>query len=262
PGNNFQIAFILFGSGENGKSVLLEILRNVLGIRNTCSVSLGELSNRFSTIQLVDKLANICDESPSGKSIESEMFKNITGGGFVTVEQKYKDTYMVACTAKQIFATNATLWIKDHTHALFRRLMIIPFGYKVPKEKRNNNLKDELMKELTGIINWSIEGYQRLIKNDGFSHCEASLESKEEFIRDMDSVKTFLDENCTVSPSFSEMCMSLYESYKAFTDENGYKSCSSGEFGKRMKSYYPEIVRERDGSSLRPYKYIGIALNP
>jgi putative DNA primase/helicase len=240
----------------------LEILRSVLGVRNTCSVSLGELSNRFSTIQLVDKLANICDESPTGKTIESEMFKNITGGGFITVEQKYKDSYMIACTAKQIFATNSTLWIKDHTHALFRRLMIVPFGYKVPKEKRDNNLKNSLLDELGGIINWAIEGYQRLITNDGFTTSLYADEAKKEFIRDMDSVKTFLDENCIVGSSFSVMCMELYESYKKYTEENGYKPCSNGEFGKRVKSYYPEIIRERDSVGQRAYKYKGINLVP
>lgn len=259
PGNSFQVAFILYGTGENGKSVLLDVLRNVLGIRNTCSVSLGELSQRFSKFQLVDKLANICDESPSAKAIESDVFKNMTGEGFITVEQKHKQSFMIPCSAKQIFAANSTLWIKDHTHALFRRLMIIPFDYKVPREQRDNTLKTSLLTELGGIINWAIEGYFRLDQQKRFTKCLRSSERKEEFIRDMDNVKTFLDENCLVGEAFSIFTMDLYESYKKFCDENGYKGCSSGEFGKRIRSHYPEISKKEKSSS-GGYKYLGICL--
>jgi len=120
PGNWLQKSFFLIGTGENGKSTMLEVLRAMLGFNNTSSLSLGDLEHKFKGVQLLNKYANICEESPSAKAVDSEIFKNLVGGGRITVEEKFKPAFDFENKAKLIFAANSSPVMKDHTHALYR----------------------------------------------------------------------------------------------------------------------------------------------
>lgn len=258
PGNKRQKFFILLGSGENGKSVLLNVLRMILGIENTSSLSMGDLCSKFKVEQLVNKLANICEESPTGKTIESEMLKNLSAGGRITVEQKFKAAYQIENVAKLIFASNSPILIKDHTHALFRRMMVIPFKYTVPRHKRDDHLLDKLELELSGILNWAIEGMIRLEGNNRFSVDSYIEEANNQFLKDTDTTKQFISDYCCIGEEYEIKTIDLYDAYKLYCKKLGHRPCANGEFGKRLLSYTTEIRNERESTGKRHYYYRGI----
>ena len=260
PGNWQQVAFILYGEGENGKSVLLEVLRNLLGISNTSALSLSDISSQFRRIELHNKYANICDESPTGKAIEADTFKNLVSGGVVVAEQKFKPAFSFYNLAKLIFSTNSVPHVKDHTHAFYRRLIVVPFDYRVSPEKKDKQLAQKLLEELPGILNWSIEGLRRLEEQKIFTEADGSLLAKDQFVREGDSVKSFLDDCCETEDSYEVYTSELYSSYREFCESNGQFPVAINEFGKRLTTHVRSISKFREGSGKRAWKYLGVKL--
>ena len=263
-GNFLHVCFILMGTGQNGKSTVQNVLRALLGNNNVSSLSMLDLSDKFRLISLHHKLANICDESPSKKQIDLEIFKNLVSGGTVTAEAKHKPIIQFKNTAKLIFSCNSTPLMNDATFALKRRLVIIPFNYQVKEEEKDPFLTAKLLTEMPGIFNWSLLGAQRVLASKDWSglfystECE---EAKQGFIRDNDSVKAFIDEICDVSNASARTnCAQLYTAYRDYCDINGYSPCASNHFGTRLRNYYPNISKKRNSTEARNYYYAGIDL--
>lgn len=261
PGNWMQTAFILMGDGNNGKSTLLEILRELLGNESTSSLSLNELDQRFKRSLLRGKLANISDEAPTGKEISSDVFKNLVAGGTITAEEKNKPPFSFQNTAKIITAANKPPILREQTHALHRRLIVIPFDYQITKSERNPHMVADLKKELPGILNWAIQGLRRLREQKAFTDCIAAQEAKKKFIKDSDSVLLFIDECCKRNSSSQVPTVGLYLAYKNYCRERGYFHCTDNEFGKRLKLHIRNLNkyrRSREGS--REWVYQGVKL--
>ncbi|MEI6079836.1 MAG: phage/plasmid primase, P4 family [bacterium] len=263
-GNFLQVCFIFAGTGQNGKSVTLDVLRALLGGDNISSLSMTDISEKFRLVEMRYKLANICDESPSKKQIDMDIFKNLVSGGMVTAEEKQKKPVQFKNTAKMIFSCNTTPLMSDSTFAFQRRLTIIPFSYLVKKEEKDPFLTEKLIEELPGIFNWALVGACRILTSkswDDLFYSEKGEAAKEDFIRDNDSVKAFIDEYCDVKDPKAEVnCSLIYKVYRNYTENNGYTPCSSGQFGKRLKNYFPHITRVRKTTGDRDYYYVGIGL--
>ncbi len=261
PGNWMQVAFILMGDGNNGKSTLLEVLRALLGDASTSSLSLNELDQRFKRALLRGKLANISDEAPTGKEISSDVFKNLVGGGIITAEEKNKPPFQFQNTAKIITAANKPPVLREQTHALHRRLVVIPFEHQITKDERNPYMIDLLKNEMSGILNWAIRGLRRLQKQKMFTDCPAAEAAKGKFIKDSDSVMLFVEECCKRKSSFQVSTIGFYRAYRKFCDERGYLPCADNEFGKRLKLHIKTLNRQRlarDGN--REWIYQGVKL--
>lgn len=261
PGNWLQVAFFLLGSGENGKSTLLEVLRSLLGRKNTASLSLCDLDDRFKKIQLWNKLANICEESPSSKAIDSELFKNLSAEGVITVEDKFKPAFQFKCKAKMVFAANSFPKFKDSTVAYHRRLVTIPFDYRIPADKRIHYFDRILLAELSGILNWSLDGLSRVLEQQKLSHSEPADVLKQEMIKTTDSLRLFLDENCVINPENRINSIRLYQEYTLFCKINGHRPFSNNELGKRIKDHFSSIERLRESKPPRAWYYKGITVS-
>ncbi len=169
-----QKLFIFYGEGSNGKSVISNILMKLCGKENTSSLSLKNFLNRFDKAVLVDKLLNISTENElSGKKLETQELKAISAGESITIERKGKDVFTYKPYVKLLFSLNNLPITGDNSYGFLRRIIIIPFRkiyMKNPKcetqGKINVHLEDELTKELDGILNFAIEGFERLKKND------------------------------------------------------------------------------------------------
>ena len=86
-----QRAYILLGSGSNGKSTFLNMLRKILGEENYSSVSLSEIGDRFRTAEMYNKRANLSGDLEATTIKHTSYFKNITGQDTVIAERKYLD---------------------------------------------------------------------------------------------------------------------------------------------------------------------------
>lgn len=195
----YKRAMLLLGPQDSGKSTFLNILKAILGGNDNVSAeNLNSLVNeRWGKASLFGKVANITNELET-KTLDSVgLFKTLTGGGdTISAEFKGKDKFDFEPTAKQLFATNQVPPTKDTDDAFYSRWVFASFPESVPISEQVPDLDDELLeKERSGILNWMIEGYERLREQGGFSNDPMSGMKRERWEAYGDSIKRF-KHNC------------------------------------------------------------------
>jgi len=172
--NRAEKAFFFYGGGSNGKSVLGEVIKGLVGFENTSGVSLNELGQRFGISPMIGKSVNISAENELSGEVNSENLKAIISGDELSIDIKHKDPWQGALTCKLILLMNTLPKTSDITYGFFRKIMIIPFENTVLPDQIDNHLLDKLLKELPGVLNWALQGLQRLRENQyRFSHSSA-----------------------------------------------------------------------------------------
>lgn len=221
--HRIQKAFMFHGNGSNGKSVLLNLLKEFLGENNTASVGLQELcENQFATAQLFGKLANVHADLPARKLLDSGKFKQITGGDLLFAEKKFQNPFQFVNFSKQIFSANSLPQVSDDTDAFFRRWIILNFPNQFEGKDADPDLIDKLTtpEELSGFLNWALEGLQRILKNGGFSNSLTTDQIREDYRRKSDPVAAFAME-CLEEDSAGEVPKDeLYALYVGYCRKN------------------------------------------
>lgn len=261
-----QKALILHGDGSNGKSVFIEILRALAGEDNYCTLSMGnevnKLENRY---QLQGKLFNVSEETPTNAMVESSVFKALVSGGEVQARKLYCDPFSMRNYAKIIMACNELPRSFDMSHGMLRRLLIVPFNATFTKDNRDIHIVSKLKEELSGIFNLAMEGYERFIKQDGFSESAVVDQAVEDYVNENDSVQNFILDECMVHKTHMVPVNKLYMSYAFYCDQSKLKPLNKLLFGKRMKQIlnhtYGKDMTDRDtvhGVRQRIYRGIGL----
>lgn len=178
-GNPKHKIFFLYGrTGRNGKSTVAKILQHLIGDRNTSALSLQQLSsdNTHLTVGLVNSQLNFSEEV-SMKYIETTHLTNLTAEGMITVNPKNKPPFLLKILTKFIVTCNDIPRFQS-SQGMFKRQIIIPFNASF-EGKENFNIVDELLLEAPGILNWALDGLDRL-NQKGFTIAEASAIEMEE----------------------------------------------------------------------------------
>jgi len=192
---NIQKAFMLVGEGSNGKSTLLSVLKRFLGAENVTSIAIQTLErDRFAIGSLFGKLANIYADLPDKALYSTGTFKMLTGGDSITADKKFREPFTFTNYAKLIFSANKLPEVRDNTDAFFRRWIIINFPNVFDEEKADKNLLQKLTteEELSGILNWAIEGLKRLLERGYFSNTKSTDELRDAYIRMSNPLQAFV----------------------------------------------------------------------
>jgi len=192
----YQKAFCFIGTGANGKSTLISVMIAFLGKENITSVSLQDIvGNRFASARLYQKYANIYPDLSDKALSDTAIFKMLTGGDNIPAELKHRHGFEFVNYAKLIWSANRLPKVKnDDSLAYFRRWIIINFPNRFEEGKADTELTMKLCNQevLSGVFNWALEGYKRLLEQKGFSHSKSTEETEEFYIRMSDPVKAFL----------------------------------------------------------------------
>jgi putative DNA primase/helicase len=243
-------ALILFGAGANGKSVVHQVICELLGRENVSNYSIKALCDDkgYHRSDLTGKLINWAPEI--GAAIhDTAMFKALSSGEPVEARRPYGNPFILYDIPKLAFNTNVLPKDAEMTSGFFRRFIIIPFDHTVPVEKRNPRLAQEIIEsELAGVFNWVLEGLQRLLEQRGFTHSVAIDEMVEKYRKQSDSVALFVEDiGLTVSATDLLPLKDLYDLYRTYCKENGLVSCSNRVFSDRLRQNGFTIVRRNYG---------------
>lgn len=257
--NFLEKFFLLHGAGSNGKSTLLALLRNFLGVVNCSAVPIQDLvETRFAVADLYGKLANICADIPSTGLQTTGMIKTLTGSDdLLRAEFKGQNSFQFINFSKLIFSCNQIPTAWDDTDAFYKRIRIIEFSQRF-FGKENLNLGNELKKELSGLFNKSIEGLERLLKNGRFTNDPSLQESKNVFLRMSNSVYAFTIDMLEPYPQGVIGKQFLLQQYQKYCLENKRIIMSDKKFFQNIPKIFNvgTIYSGSDGN--REYDYIGI----
>ena len=199
-----QKFLLCVGQGANGKGVFTEVVEALVGKENCSEISLSRFNSPFSLYPMLGRVLNATNESSHIIENEAEnVLKSLVAGDRFTFERKFKEPVFAVPTAKIMISTNALPRFNDKTSGLWRRVLLVPFDKVIPEEHQLKNLADELKKESSGIFNWSLDGLRRLNQNYGFTIPAGSEQLVEEYRRDADPCRAFLQEAYSV-PSNGE----------------------------------------------------------
>lgn len=210
----YEKAFMLHGEkGRNGKSKLLSVLREFLGVNNCAEQSLQKLEeDNFNLVELHNKLVNISADISKAAMNNTGNFKALTGRDTINAQRKFKTGLQFTNYAKMIFACNDLPYINKNENAVWLRWIYIPFPYQFlpdkeilllsEEEKKNVKLQDpEIITKLTteeefsGILNWALEGLQRLEEKKDFSNSKSSTHLKDLWMRKSNSALAFCQDH-------------------------------------------------------------------
>jgi len=245
-----QKAFMFLGEGANGKSTLLGIFEAFLGRENISTVSLQDLAeNKFAAAQLVNKMANIYPDLPSKALKHTGMFKVLTGGDSVMVERKFKDGFTYRNHAKLVFSCNKLPEAQDDTDAFYRRWLFVNFPNQFTGEKADKNKLKKLttQEELSGFLNWALEGLKRLREKQCFTDEGSTEEMRKVYIKMSSPIGAFVDEWLVFDPLAYITKEDMYEGLVTYCKENQLSVPSKDMLSKRIAEYAPKIRDARVG---------------
>jgi putative DNA primase/helicase len=237
---------ILYGTGANGKSVFFEIINALLGFQNVSNYSLQSLTNEngYYRAKIANKLVNYASEI-NGK-LETDIFKLIASGEPIEARLPYGEPFILNEYAKLIFNCNELPKDVEHTNAFFRRFLIIGFDVTIPEANQDKQLANNIIQnELSGVFNWILKGLERLLEQKNFSKCDAVENARSNYEIQSDSVKLFIDEFEYRTSTDYTTIKTLYDQYKVFCIDDGYRPVKKSNFMKRLE-HYKIVVRRID----------------
>lgn len=223
--NQYRGAILLYGpTGNNGKSTLLNMLRQMIGTENASVLSLQDTAEKFRLIEIYGKAVNIGDDIPSSYIPDSSTFKKLVTGDPVMAEKKGQDPIDYISYAKMFFAMNELPAVSDKSQAFFSRVLLVPLNnYFSAKGRRDVSLKDKKwsQEEMEYLVRFSMDGLRRLMAQGDFTKPDCVMEAMQEYELENNPVLGFLEEyhNNLVGRSTDE----VYDDFKVWCYNNGHK---------------------------------------
>jgi len=267
-----QKALVLVGEGANGKSTLIKVLNELGGKGNySCLTMDGINASEYNRQMLDGKLFNISEETPTKSMMNNSLFKSLTTGGEIQVRSPYKEPYFLENTAKLVFTCNELPDSQDNSFGYYRRLIIVPFSQKFTKDSPgfDPHISQKLMGELPGVFNMAMEGYKRLVAQQGFTDSKAVSETLEKYTVENDTVMFWVTENMNVYTNggfeqhFTPL-RELYSSYRFDTESLGRKPVNYQHFVRGLQRVLPDFPSrysrqktKEEGGYVRGLKGVG-----
>lgn len=233
-----QCLFFAYGEGQNGKSTLFDVVREVLGAgyvkKAAPDLLLDSRVGRTHPSEVADlrgaRLA-LCQEVAPGKSFDSQKLKDLTGERWLKSRPMYGDWFEFEATFTLWLIANHRPRTKDQTFAFWRRMRLIPFTQTIA-----NPIPDfpsKLAVESAGILNWLLEGACLYLK-EGLEPPVEVTQAVEGYRRESDSLGQFLAECCLTGDGREVRATELWTAYTAYTRERGLATIRRGDLKMEM----------------------------
>lgn len=259
-----RYSFFLYGPSGSGKSVMMNLLRYIVGSKNCSSISFSQMSAEFGLTQLCGKRLNLSGEVSGTTTNRIDIFKSLTGNDDVTANRKNQSYIEFKNRCILIFGANALPTISDYREfeAFIARIIIFPFANSKPRDEWDNKLLDKLKKDIPGIINFALEGLA-LLKEDNFTfhESESMLECKKSYNGSVDSFTMFINKYIVKSPGDRVASADISKAYKQFCNKHDYLILSDNKWPELLKrKFFTErkTIQSTGGGRVRAYTNIAL----
>lgn len=192
---NHEKAFFAYGDGSNGKSTLINIIKALYGKENISVVELTEMGDMQKCALMDGKLLNISSDAKKS-GLDTSAFKKIVSGEPVLGKYLFKDIYTIENLPKIFVAMNKLPFHNgDNSFGFYRRLLLVPFNQTIKEEDKDYDLESKVItNELPAILNYAIEGIQRLTLQGSFTETQSMKEVMNSYKEAGSHVLSFLEE--------------------------------------------------------------------
>lgn len=240
--------FFLHGSaGKNGKTTLVEAIMKLAGTCGETSYGYGRKvgadtfmksrnsdDNQRKAATLAGPRFICTSEVDEDHRLDEQLVKDITGGDTLEGRRLYQEAFTFKPQFKAWMYGNHKPEIRGTDDAIWSRVRLVPFNVSF-KGREDLELADKLEVELSGILNWAIQGcldWQRR----GLQP-PAKVEAATQAYRDeMDVFGPFIAERCVIHRAADVRASDLWNAYKAWCEESGAKEQTQTKFGKYLSA--------------------------
>lgn len=198
--NPEELIFFLYGDGQNGKSVFIETLINLLGdYAFTVPVGIftenGKENKAAIVAQLPGKRMISTSEVKSSHSWDEESLKSMSGMDKVNARALFSKSFSFLPAFKTFIRGNHRPDIKSNDEGVWRRIRLVPFNVSIPSNRRDTKLVSKLSQaeNLQELLIWAVAGYQLYLEEGLIPPVEAR-EATLEYRQEMNPVSTFMKE--------------------------------------------------------------------
>jgi putative DNA primase/helicase len=256
-----QCLFFLHGSGANGKSTFLEVLRKLLGDYAVQADFATFLDKKFAGVgndiaRLVGSRLVSSSEVGEGMRLNESLIKTLTGTDTIAARFLYAEAFEFTPNFKIWLAANHKPVIRGSDTAIWRRIRLVPFTVEIPEGERDAQLPETLKSELPGILRWAIEGCELWLE-ETLRPPQDVLIATAQYRKESDILGAFLTECCEVpridpnAENPGEMrtvadgadgsksqpsapAKALYQAYSTWTENGGERRMTQTAFGKAL----------------------------
>lgn len=198
-----QALVIFYGPGGNGKSTLVEAVTAVLGdyfvgtpfSTLTMNRDKGQATNDLAS--LAGARFVVAAEFPEGAKLNTSVVKNLTGCDTITARMLYREFFSFTPQFKLTLITNYRPQIEEASHAIWRRVHLVPFMVTILDSERDADFGKKLAAERAGVLRWLVDGCLKW-QVEGLAPPSAVEAATEQYRRDEDAFGAFLEDCCTL----------------------------------------------------------------
>lgn len=252
PDTRFQKIFLIVGPPRSGKGVTARVLRRLVGERNTCAPTLAAFGASFGKQVLVNKtLAIIADARISGRTDTAsvaETLLSISGEDSQTIARKFLPDWNGKLPTRFLLLTNELPDIGDASGALTKRFIVLTLKESF-YGRENPALFELLLPELPGILNWALEGRDRLYARGYFVQPASANDLIEQFANLSSPEAAFLREYTQTEPGCVVSQKELFDAWRVWCESNGRdKPGSAATFARNVRATLPWVTTRRLGA--------------
>ena len=198
PVKKINKIFIFYGSGANGKSVLLKLVKEIMG-RLMTSANILNINDNFALQNVYKGICNVTDDVGITTLRETGLLKSLIDGSDIEVNIKHKDPIEWKPNSQFVMCCNEIPRIADSTKGMIRRLSFIPFELELEPGEMDIFLKDKILGEpgnngLRYIMTKGIMAHREAVIRGGLTVLPKQKELEEDFIdENKDRISQFLE---------------------------------------------------------------------
>ena len=239
-----EVLFFAHGPTATGKSSKLEAIRAVLGDYaatadfETFLKRHGDAGIRNDVARLSGARLVVSVEVDDGKQLAEGLLKLLTGGDTVAARFLYRETFEFTPVFKLWLAANDRPKVNADDAAMWRRILQLPFVNVIPEAERDERIKIALRTDpgvQSAILAWAVRGCLEW-RHRGLDVPDCVRDYTAEYRAEMDPLRDWLEDTCTVDPSAWESTRRLRESYEAWCDTNGERAVNPKKFGSLLET--------------------------
>lgn len=254
--------YICYGSGANSKSTLLEYaFLPMFGdygmpvMSSTFHIRQSEEGPRADLVDLAGVRYVLARESNAEKALDEALIKTVTSGDAIKARRPHSPNDITFSPVFYVWMqTNHKPLITGVDPAIWDRTKLFEFGVRIPESERDPTLKEKLSYELSGILNWALEGL-RLQREGNVKEPAGVREATEQFRIESDVIGDFFERCIITGDSLRVSNGILSECYSKYCRENDDTPVSKKKFAKYLTD---KGFRKSTGGSTR--YWFGFAL--
>ena len=260
--NAAQQLLIIHGPGDAGKGVLVRVLQQVLGEKNTTQLRINQTGERFEINQCAPYSLLLGQEAPADflEAKGSNVLKAMVGGDSLKCEAKGQNaTFTRRGDWNVIITSNHRLRVRLHgdVGAWRRRLMIVEVNGRGDRTAAIPNFEDVLIREEgPGILAWMVEGAVRHVEEldrlGRFELSAAQQERVESLLAESESARHFAKDCLERHQGAQLTAQDALVAYAEYADAKGWELGPDRDSQKKLKEAILDVHRIAQAHDIYP----------